>query len=135
MDRLIYALQVTLIGFSVVMAILFLLYLVFELFNRIFHRPAKAEGPGPSAPSRDAKPAVLSSSAGLSPRIVAAITAAVAGYMQAEGLSPGKITVTLPPRPTGTGSSWVAMGRKRLLEGSLELERLRLRRNRYREKI
>jgi len=114
------------------MVILYLLYAIIALFNRIFYRPAKAEGPGPSAPPREAKPAV-SSSPGLSPRIVAAITAAVAGYMQAEGSSPGKITITVPSRLKGTGGSWVTMGRMGLLNGRLEHERLR--RKGFREKI
>lgn len=128
MEKFEVTLQVLLLGFSVVMFTLFVLYLLISLFNRLLSRPGKAAVAGRSGPGQMFAPVAETR---LQPGVVAAITAAVYGYISEKSSSPAVIRIAVE-RPPSTGR-WASAGRKRLLENRLELDRLR--RKRVREKI
>jgi hypothetical protein len=119
-----YAFQILLLGFSVVMFTLFLLYGVISLFNRIFYHPVQKQLPGHAADplhSLEIDPR----SSGLSPRVSAAVTAAVFHYLQLQGTAPSRAAIHVQARKPADRDSWAAAGRKILLERRLEHDRLR----------
>lgn len=133
MDNLDFALQVMVLGFLVVMVTLFALFGILILFNRIFYNPAvesKEEPPASTSPLDD----------GDDRRVVAAVMAAVYSYLESDrSFSPGgpvRFSV-LPSGGTGPGgpglNSWLLTGRKELLSGRIELEKIR--RKKHRENI
>lgn len=73
--------------------------------------------------------------AGPDRKVVAAITAAVTSYLEerAPSFKAGRITVSRQPQTTSFKSGWHLAGRKKMLEGRNELERIR--RNKNRENI
>ena len=133
MGQMDFALQVLLLGFSVVVFTLFLLYGVVSLFNRIFYR---IKGIQPATDAAEQGKTAVRTAPGLaiSPQAVAAVTAAVCRYMQTDASHPAKITIYGGGRKTGAAKSWAAAGRKALHKSSLEIERLR-RRKGFREKV
>lgn len=128
-----FAIQVMVIGFSVVLFTLFALYCVMLLFTRIFYKTGDKKTAG--------KPLVMpadsrsDSEKGINQHTAAAITAAIYNYLQLEGsLSQGKIiSIAVQPAVTGSGNSWQVAGRKSLLENKMELENIR--RKKLRENI
>jgi hypothetical protein len=122
-DRLDYALQILLLGFSVVMFTLFLLYGIISLFNRIFYHPAEKQPAGKAGyPYHvEYKPSISE----LPTRVTAAVTAAVLEYLQLQEAASPKVTVRVQTQETHARRSWAAAGRKILLERRLEHEQLR----------
>lgn len=122
MDKLEYALQILLLGFSVVLFTLFLLYGVFSAFKHIFYHPEEKNLSAlPVNPSVKINAGLKDS--GLPSRVLAAITTAVTCYLQ--GRSPGSYAISVQARPNRCTGRWTTAGRKTLLEGRLELEQLR----------
>ncbi len=113
-EKLIFSMQVFFLGISVVMVVLFALYGLTDLFNRISAHLAKKEKPVPDPDPAD-------SSEGLSPQVAAAIAAAINFHRSAE---PGHAGVFCIPvdLPDLQGSRWAAEGRKALLDNSLQLD-------------
>ncbi|NMD41718.1 MAG: hypothetical protein GYA86_00220 [Firmicutes bacterium] len=116
-EKLIFSLQIFFLGFSVVLVVLFLLYGLIELTNRLRETVFSAKQVLPPEPL-PAEPA------GLPPALAAAIAAAVSSYRESSSPSPGpvRLRVIMPP---AKGSPWAAAGRRALLENSNLLERLR----------
>lgn len=131
MDKLEYALQILLLGFSVVMFTLFLLYGIISLFNRIFDRPAEKQAKQGVHPQRFHE--INRTSSDLPPRVAAAVTAAVFHYLQLQGTAPSQAAISVQALQPSPQKCWAAAGRKNLLEKRLEHEQLR-RKGRY-EKI
>ncbi len=130
MENLDFALQVLVLGFSVVMVTLFGLYGVLILFNRLIYRPAvePAEGKATAEPA----PARAESPPEENGRVVAAILAAVYQYIQGDKdyRFSGPLSIAVQPTGGGKGGSWKLAGRKVLLESSLELENIRRKKKR-----
>ena len=131
MDNLTLGLEVMVIGFTVVMITLYLLYLILLGFSRFCSRPAKPEA---SKKSPTAVPpvalqetatapvaaAVSQQSFGTAPEIVAAITAAISACMDTSATQFGIVSVQ-PVHSTASGSKWAVAGRKRLMEKRQDL--------------
>ncbi len=128
MDSLDFALQVLILGFLVVMVTLFVLYGILILFNRVLYRPAAVpagtEATGVSVPrkEKDIKEE--------NRRVTAAILAAIYQYMQTDQAYArrGPISIAIQPSSSGGLSKWQLVGRRELLESSLELENIRRKR-------
>jgi Na+-transporting methylmalonyl-CoA/oxaloacetate decarboxylase gamma subunit len=116
-EKLIFSLQIFFLGFSVVLVVLFLLYGLIELANRLRETVFGAKQVLPPEPL-SAEPA------GLPPALAAAIAAAISSYRESSspGSRPVRFRVSMPP---AKGSPWAAAGRRALLENSNLLERLR----------
>ncbi len=132
MEQFDFAIQVMIIGFSVVLFTLFALYCILLLFTRIFYKKGYKTADkslNVSAASRK------DSGKGVDQRTAAAITAAVYQYLQNESsYSPGRIvSIAVQPAGNTAGSSWQVAGRKSLLENKMELENTR--RKKLRENI
>ncbi len=128
MDRSAIALQVVTLGLGVTLTALFLLYLMLNIFGRLFFQQKK------NAPELEttatAKPAVSlkSSPSNLNGRLVAAIVGSISTLLLNEqAKQPFQISIT-PTLETGlTGKAWVLTGRKELMTGALKLAALRRR--------
>ena len=121
-----YAFQIALFGFTFVIIVMFLLYVILILYKRFFERFSQKEKivqPSNPQPEPRIAPPVFE----LSPQIVAAITAAVAGSLPRQDLSPARVTLTALPQPVGGGGRWADAGRKALMDGKREIEQLRRR--------
>jgi Na+-transporting methylmalonyl-CoA/oxaloacetate decarboxylase gamma subunit len=131
MEKFDFAIQVLVIGFSVVMVALIALYLLLLLFAKIFHKEC-----GKPA---EAIPAAANRAVALKPgedrRLTAAITAAVYAYMQTNNLLPpsGRISITLQQPGQSAVNNWHVSGRRVLLQNKLNLENIR--RKKQRENI
>lgn len=121
-----YVFQITLFGFAFVCVTMFLLYLILILYKHFFENFKKNDKEirlsTPQPQLRSAPPA-----AGLSPQIVAAITAAVAGSLPRQDIAPGAATITALAQQTGGESRWADAGRKALMDGKRGIEQLRRR--------
>ncbi len=130
-NDLTFALQVLVLGFTVVLVTLISLFFLLILFNRIFYKkekPAKSEG--------TTAPAVASEPAGKAPEaVIAAAMGAVYAYIEGMGASysPGRLTISVQQPGGGSANNWVINGRKRLQSGRIVLEQIR--RNKQRENI
>ncbi|MDW7651400.1 MAG: OadG family protein [Bacillota bacterium] len=128
MENLRLGLEIMVIGFAVVMATLYLLYLILLGFSRCCARPAKPEPRKETVPTPPSSvlsevttapvaAAVSEQSFGTAPEIIAAITAAVSACLEVSS-DQFKI-LAVQPAPSGHNSStsnWAVMGRKRLME-------------------
>ncbi len=125
MENLDFALQVLVLGFLVVLVTLFGLFGLLILFNRIFYRPSVTSPEVEDAGEK--KPVQQVDSLEGNRRVIAAIQAAVFQYMQTEQAHAFAGPINIAVQPTGgkVGSSWKFIGRKELLESSLELENTR----------
>ncbi|MGI6615614.1 MAG: OadG family transporter subunit [Dethiobacteria bacterium] len=120
-DKFAFTMQLFLLGFSVVMIVLFLLYLLIALTNRLWSRLIKKD-------ELLASPAAVPAEglSGPSPQLVAAITAAVNRYRAATSeQGPVRIRVTPAKAGSSPGSLWTAAGRIAQLENSNFWESLR----------
>lgn len=113
-DKFVFSMQIFLLGFSVVMIVLFLLYGLIDLSNRLrISRPEKTQPKGPPTENNDR----------LTPQLAAAIAAAVNHHRTASaGTGPVRRRLSLAEVKV---SRWAAAGRGALLENSSALERLR----------
>lgn len=123
-EKIDYALQILLLGFSVVLFTLFFLYGVISLFNRIFYLIVAKQSAEQSATPQHSLEFTPSSSK-LPPPVVAAVTAAVFRYLQLQGAVPVRVAISVQAEEPGARKSWAAVGRKNLLERNLEHDRLR----------
>ncbi len=130
MENLDFALQVLVLGFLVVLVTLFGLYGILILFNRLLYQPATA--PAESKPAAEPQPSQAVSESEDNGRVVAAIQAAVYQYMQIEHAKPfsGPLSIAVQPSGGVRGGGWKYIGRKELLESSLELENIRRKKKR-----
>ena len=131
MDKLDFALQVMVVGFTVVLVTLFLLYGILIVFSRIFN---KKEIKDPKSETAAKSPPKVEAGADNS-TLTAVITAAIYSYLEsyAPSISAATIRVTAQPVGGGATNSWQLIGRRHLMEGKAELETTR--RNIKREKI
>jgi Na+-transporting methylmalonyl-CoA/oxaloacetate decarboxylase gamma subunit len=131
MEKFDFAIQVLVIGFSVVMVALIALYFLLLLFAKIFHKEDKKPA--------DAIPAMKEQSAATKPnderRLASAITAAVYAYMQLNNIMPpsGRISIAVQQTGPPAANNWQVTGRRVLLQNSMDLETIR--RKKQRENI
>lgn len=126
MDDINFAIQVMVLGFSVVVVTLVGLYIVLLIFNRIFY---EKESSGKAAPEKDAQEEKIAATAVSSengPK-KAAIFAAVYRYLQLNGdIKEGsRISIAVQPAGSNRTGGWHITGRKALMENRMELERIR----------
>jgi len=131
MEKFDFAIQVLVIGFSVVMVALIALYLLLLLFAKLLYKENKKPAEAFSAAADQA----AASKPGDDRRLTSAITAAVYAYMQLNNLMPpsGKISIAVQQLGSSATSNWQATGRRLLLHNSMDLETIR--RNKKRENI
>ncbi|MBS4031305.1 MAG: OadG family protein [Clostridiales bacterium] len=132
-NNIIFGLEVMIIGFAVVMAILYLLYLILLGFSKVCVRPSNNE----SRKGQLASPtsAVLDEvgsapvAAGISqsnynygtaPEIVAAITATISAYLDLPAAQ-FQIVSLQPSHSAGVVDNWALLGRKRAIEKRQDL--------------
>lgn len=117
-DKIIFTMQVFLLGISVVMLVLFSLYGLITLFNWLRSRLLEKEGPAePLTAEWDRLP----------PQLVAAVTAALNHYRTAASGYSGPVRVQVDLQQA-KGSRWAAAGRRALLVNSSELGNIRRKR-------
>ncbi|MCJ7806386.1 MAG: OadG family protein [Clostridia bacterium] len=129
MDNFEFSVQVLVIGFSVVLLTLFVLYGILELFNRIFNRAVVRSAANKATAGIDS-PEIFNE--GLNRRTTVAITAAVYQYMQGENayIRSGRINIEVQSSSNGSVSMWQVNGRNMLLENKSELVNIRRTKNR-----
>ncbi|NLM45455.1 MAG: hypothetical protein GX200_01445 [Firmicutes bacterium] len=116
MDNLVLSLEILAIGFAVVMATLYLLYLVLLLFGKAVARATSCR----SDKNGETPRGVITEQTGGEPEeIIAAIAAAVSAFL---GTAQQKFSlVSVKPQAGTAGSVWIETGRKNLLNKSREL--------------
>jgi Na+-transporting methylmalonyl-CoA/oxaloacetate decarboxylase gamma subunit len=123
MGKFEFAIQVMVIGFTVVLVTLFLLYGILIIFSRLFSRPESQSGKrGPI--ERKTLPV---DTATTQAKVTAAITAAVSSYLEGQGniAKTGKINVRPRPIAVSTSNNWQITGRKMLMQGASDIEKTR----------
>lgn len=111
-EKITFTMQIFALGFSVVMVVLFLLYALIALVNRLGSRLHK------KIEQKETLPPEEISSDGLSPQLAAAITAAINRYRSVSPPEQGAVRDERGPAEV-TGSRWAAAGREALLENSI----------------
>ncbi len=121
-----FAIQVLVLGFSVVLFALFLLYGILLLFSRLFNKNEQ--------PIVDETPVIKTDAlnpgkGGPDQRLTVAVIAAVYQYMSANSkyYKPGTVNISVQPIGESSNNNWQMVGRKLLLESKLELENIRRR--------
>lgn len=132
MDKFEFSVQVLVIGFSVVLLTLFVLYGILELFNRLFNRAVVRSAANKATAGIDS-PEIFNE--GLNRCTAVAITAAVYQYMKGENayIRSGRINIEVQSSGNASASRWQVNGRKMLLENKSEL--VNIRRKKHRENI
>lgn len=131
MDKLDFALEVMVVGFTVVLVTLFLLYGILIVFSRIFNKKEikvpKSETVAKSLPTVE--------TGANNNTLTAVITAAIYSYLEsnAPSFKASTIRVTAQPTSDSTANNWQVIGRRQQMEAKAELETTR--RNKKREKI
>lgn len=122
MDNLDFAIQVMVVGFLVVMVILFLLFGILLIFNRLFYSDESKPSMNTLVPANNAKLIAP----GIEPQIVAAISAAIYQYLLTEkpALNRNNINISIEGA-SKIGNNWKISGRKALLGKSAELANIR----------
>lgn len=124
MDNLEFGLRISLLGFSTVIITLFILYVVLSMFSRLSNTaPQGNDDMMPGA-------GVIDGENGISPVTVAALTAAVTRYLELTGMHGKPLAVTVESARETPRNGWADAGRRVMMEGKLELERLRRKNNR-----
>lgn len=121
-----FAIQVMVLGFSVVIVTLVGLYFLLLVFARIFHEKDNPETALPETESRTTSEAVPAKPDDES-RKTAAIFAAVYSYLQLnDAIKEGsRISIAVQPAGVNNTGGWHIIGRKALMEKRTELERIR----------
>lgn len=114
-EKLTFTLQVFSLGFSVVMVVLFTLYGLIAVFNRLSGRLMENDERADTLPSE---------TGALPPQLAAAAAAAVNYHLKTTSgrAAPSRIKIHLSP---GDSAGWTTAGRRALLENNLQLELLR----------
>jgi sodium pump decarboxylase gamma subunit len=135
MDEIVFGLEVMVIGFSVVMIALFLLYLVLLGFSRFSvktdkSKPKKEHIASPPQTLLDevgvapVAAAVSQQAVGVAAETVAVINAAIAACLNVPPTQLGIVSVH-PVHVARATSSWALMGRKTLMERRQDLATIR----------
>ena len=126
MNQFEFAIQVLVLGFSVVIFTLFLLYGLLLLFSRIFYKDQQPVTEKTSVVRTDA---VKHESGSPDRRLTVAIFAAVYQYMSVNSnyCKPDSVQISVQPTGELCGNKWQIVGRKLVLENKLELENIRRR--------
>ncbi|HHX87070.1 MAG TPA: hypothetical protein GX693_02695 [Firmicutes bacterium] len=133
MDTSAIALQVVVLGLGVTLTALFLLYLLLNIFGRLFFQQKKnsVKLEPPAAVTTPAV-SVKTSPSDLNSRLVAAIVGSVSTIIfDKQPKQPFKISIA-PSSSSDTcltSKAWVLAGRKELMTGALKLATLRRRRS------
>ena len=117
MGKFEFAIQVMVIGFTVVLVTLFLLYGILIFFSRIFSRSDRL-----SSKKRPLESNNLSEKNDLNQAaVIAAITAAVSSYLESQGglVRTGKIIVKPRSAAVPVSNNWQIIGRKILMQGAI----------------
>jgi len=123
-EKLVFALQITGLGLSVVFIAFILLYGVMVVYKHLFSRLIGAGEPNlQPQPRRESE--ALPPSVKISPHLVAAITAAVGCYQQPEEIHLATDKGLTTSLQASGGSRWADAGRKTLMDGKLRLENMR----------
>jgi len=135
MENITFGLEVLVIGFTVVMVTLYVLYLILLGFSRCCARPAKPEPkkeqiitPPPAVLDEvglaPVAAAVSQHAFGTAPEVVAAITAAITACLE---MPSGQFEiVSVQPAFSAQGpANWPLSGRKRLMERRQDLSMFR----------
>jgi Na+-transporting methylmalonyl-CoA/oxaloacetate decarboxylase gamma subunit len=131
MEKFDFAIQVLVIGFSVVMVALIALYLLLLLFAKLLYKENKIPA--------EAFSVVVNQAAASKPdddnRLTSVITAAVYAYLQLNNLMPpsGRISIAVQQSGPPATNNWQVTGRRALLQNSMDLETIR--RKKQRENI
>jgi Na+-transporting methylmalonyl-CoA/oxaloacetate decarboxylase gamma subunit len=131
MDKIDFALEVMVVGFTVVLVTLFLLYGILIAFSRVFSKKEikdQKTDAGTKSPTQSTGGAVNDT-------LTAVISAAVYSYLEnnAPSLNAVGFRVTALSGKDLADNNWQISGRRQLMEGKAELETTR--RNKKREKI
>ncbi|MDW7739466.1 MAG: OadG family protein [Bacillota bacterium] len=134
MEKLNFAMQVMVVGFMVVMVILFLLYGILSMFSKVFNQQGKSK-PERVVSGGDISAQLLKNVGDDEGRRVAAIIGAVYQYLQYDKALKFKkpITVAVKSGWSGSTTSWKINGRKELMDSNLMIDQMR--RSKKREKI
>lgn len=122
-DNLEFGLRVAILGFSTVLITLFILYTILVLFARLFNRMPQGEEELPPIPGE------ITGERGITPVTAAAITAAIAHCLDLNDLHGKPLAVTVERAREASRNAWASAGRRVMMEGKLELERLRRKKN------
>lgn len=125
MDKLEYALMIVALGLFVVMFILFLLYILINVFGRVLNRPAQEKKTADCRFEAGTVPAAFTQApaAGVSPAVAAAALAAVYSMLEP---APGRsFKVTATPQLEQLTGRWALEGRKLLMDGRTQIDLLR----------
>lgn len=122
-----FAIQVMVLGFSVVIVTLVGLYFLLIVFARIFYERG---GPKTTLPEKESpiKSKAAPAKPGEESRKTAAIFAAVYRYLQLSNEIKEGSRISIAVHPSGASSAtggWHIIGRKALMENRMELERTR----------
>ena len=115
MENIEFGISVSLLGFAVVIATLFLLYILINLFGAVFNHQQKGSENN-FRTNKEEQIAMNSSS--VSPQVTAVIAAAVSAAWEYPG-RPFKVTIM--PKPIDN-NGWVMFGRKQQMDGRRRLE-------------
>jgi len=123
MEKFDFAIQVLVIGFSVVMVALISLYLLLLLFAKVFHKENKKTA---EAVPVDTDQVTFSKPAD-DRRLASAITAVVYVYMQLNNILFffGRISIAVQQPGPPAANNWQVTGRRALLQSSVNLETIR----------
>ncbi len=122
MNNLDFAIQVMVVGFLVVVFILFLLFGILLIFNRIFYSEESNPSMNRLVPAHNTKLIAP----GIEPQIVAAVSAAIYQYLINEKPALSRAIISISAESAvKRGNDWKISGRKALLEKSGELANIR----------
>ncbi|HZK24835.1 MAG TPA: OadG family transporter subunit [Oscillospiraceae bacterium] len=108
LDKLLYGLEISLIGFTGVMLILYLLYLILLAFSKYFSRGDSKQKKATCPTVQLSLDKVKESNNNTAPEVVAAITAAIAMYLNSSAEQFNIVSI----KPEKGSSSWVLSGRQ-----------------------
>lgn len=134
MDQFTFALQVLVIGFTVVLVTLFMLYGVLLLFARLLYKEEK-EVTGDQKNILDDDKEISIITGENDGKVIAAIMAAVNEYLRQDDSSLKVASIAISADQAGNlvSNNWKIIGRKTLMENRVALEKIR--RKRRSEKI
>lgn len=134
MDQFTFALQVLVIGFTVVLVTLFMLYGVLLLFARLLYKEEK-EVTGDQKNLLDDDKEISIITGENDGKVIAAIMAAVNEYLRQDDSSLKVASIAISADQAGNlvSNNWKIIGRKTLMENRVALEKIR--RKRRSEKI